>query len=220
MLTSWKQLAGIVLCYLSSFSSKAQATIDYLTPVEGYFSSYPHVHDHYSRVRDVLYPGLSEYPLVHIIGIPSLLSEYVLSIEQQKHNDPHYFLIYKQSKNNLFSTYPKKEGEQVVVDTKQVEIRPELALALADLFTTVVQQVRYPSIAPHDVFEDTTFIFVTFPQGLDVRAGQTESAAAGPTLAALLAITRRLQLLATRRPDQEVQQTLLKEVNFLRSQVR
>lgn len=208
----------VLVCYGNAFKCQAQKAppnIDYLTPVDGYFSSYQHINEYYSKLREVLYTDPyteSIRLLARVVGIPTFYSEYVLSIEE---TDNHYYLIYNLADDNIFSSSSLKLGEKVAFSTRKAAISEELALSISRLFNTAIQQVKYPPTAPRTGFDGTRFIFITSQQGIGIRAGQTWSPIIGTDLGALVEIVNHLQSLAISPTDQVLQQKLIKEVKQL-----
>jgi hypothetical protein len=220
MLNFWACFAWLAFCCLGSLPANAQATRDYLTPGEGYFASTAPRYEYLLKLRQVLYTGLSEYPLVRVIGAPSFGAEYVLSIEQKAAKDPHYYLVCNRAPENIFTSSSWQADEPVAPVTTQVEISPELARAIAQVVASATQQARYLPTAPSAGGDGTSFTFVSYVPGEGVRTGQTWSPSpAGSTLATLVDIIFRLQHLLTAPQDQALHHALLAEANQLRNQL-
>jgi hypothetical protein len=138
-----KLFAALFFSIILSLSSKGQA--DHLKPVEGMFSEYSFQFEYYSKVRKILFAGLSDQPEIRFVVIPSFETEEVLDIE--KLNDK-YYLVYQKCRKSIWYS---KDIKEVKVDKVQKEIDWENVDLIKKLYKAAIFQTR---------FEETKFMGV------------------------------------------------------------
>lgn len=161
---------------------------------------------------------MSDYALAQVVVLPSFEPEYILSIEARKDR---YLLLYNTGQQSIHQVLSAKKGEKVVVHSRQIEISKELAITLAHLWNTAIQQVRYPTPEMSMRTDGVKFIFMTFQAGIGERSGETWSPVAGSRMSLLTGIVTDLKQLVLTPQDQELlQQQLLRHANLLNKQLQ
>jgi len=196
---------------------QAQANDDHLQPAKGYYTSGQA--EYYSKVPEVLFAGLHGTPLARVVVLPSLLPEYVLSLDRQ---DGKVYLTYQSThKTSLWHELQTKSGVTPSLDTKVVELQPEVASALTHLVGLAVGQTRYPK--PTDTVtmrgDGTTFTFVYVQPHVGWQAGETWSPGAATHMGRLVGVVEHLRQLATGAPSAGAQAALLTESTQLSAEL-
>lgn len=127
----------LVVGMLLSFSVCAQN--DHLEPVESIFDHYNLRFKYYSKIRTVLMDGMSPYPEVRFLVVPSFSAEKVVSIEVE---DGNYYIIYHEMEESIW--YTKKNPKQIKVRKKKVEITKSDMLLFQELFKQAIRNRKYP----------------------------------------------------------------------------
>ena len=70
--------------------SDVQENDDHLVPVEGMFDIYDYRFDYYSKIRTILFNGLSDSPEIRFLVKPSFTPESMLSIEIDRETGKYY----------------------------------------------------------------------------------------------------------------------------------
>lgn len=118
---------------------KAQNYIDCLTPDSGIFGLSNSRFDYYSRVRKILFDGLSDQPEIRLLLIPSFTPENVLDIHQSDETG-NYYLIYRIC-DGVIGVNDNREELKIneyksEIDSKSVEL-------IKSLFLKAVKQTKY-----------------------------------------------------------------------------
>jgi len=133
-------------------NKKAQFRVGYseehLVPVCGFFDVYDGRFAYYSKIRQVLFAGLSDNPEIRFQIIPSFSPECVLDIEFVR-NSNKYFMNYHQCEPMLWRNLEKPE--KVKVKKYRKEIKKESVDLIKSLFDVSITQVRYWEIPKGDV---------------------------------------------------------------------
>ena len=111
---------------------------DNLEPVESIFDEYDFRFEYYSLVRKVLMKGMSDYPQVRFLIIPSFSVEEVVAIEKI---DSNYFIVHHKMKESIW--YTEKNKEKIGVDKKVVKISKSDMELYRELFAVAVNNQKY-----------------------------------------------------------------------------
>lgn len=218
MSCSWfRLLCGLLAGSVVTLRVQAQAAEDHLQPAKGYYTSGQA--EYYSKVPEVLFAGLHGTPLARVVVLPSLLPEYVLSLDRQA--DKVYLTYQSTHKTSLWHELQTKSGVTPSLDTKVVELQPEVATALTHLVGLAVGQTRYPK--PTDTVtmrhDGTTFTFVYVQPHVGWQAGETWSPGAATHMGRLVGVVEHLRQLATGAPSAGAQAALLAESTQLSAEL-
>ena len=130
----------ILLCNIGI--AKAQNRDDHLKPVSGIFAQYDYQFEYYSRVRKVLFSGLSDKPEIRFQVMPSFSPENVLDIEFDRDNNK-YYITYHICEQMIWYN---ENWENVKVQKFKTEINRESVKLIKSLFSIAIAQVRFPPI--------------------------------------------------------------------------
>lgn len=208
-----RHLSWTLSCCLYTLTVHAQTLEDHLQPADSYYTSGQVAY--YSKVQEVLYAGLRGKPLARVVVLPSLLPEYILSLDRQAGK---VYLTYQTvHKTSIWHEMQSKTGVTPPLDTKVVELKSEVASALTQLFTAAVGQTRYPK--PTDSISErsdgTTFTFIIVQPHVGWQAGQVWSPATYTRMGRLVTLVEQLRKVATTSNSSSPQTALLKECNEL-----
>jgi len=218
MSCSWFRLfCGLLAASSATLRVQAQAIEDHLQPAKGYYTSGQA--EYYTKVPEVLFAGLHGTPLARVVVLPSLLPEYVLSLDRQANK---VYLTYQSTrKTSLWHEVLTKSGVTPTLDTKVVELQPEVATALTHLVSFAVGQTRYPK--PTDTITErgdgTTFTFLYKQPHVGWQAGEVWSPAVGTQMSRLVGVVEHLRQLATGAPSAGAQAALLAESTKLSAEL-
>ena len=137
-----KTLSTIVwFILLGSFGHvNAQEKGDHLEPVGGIYAIYDFQFEYYSKVRKVLFDGLTDSPEIRFQVMPSFTPENVLDIEFDRENEK-YFIVYHICEKMIW--YNEK-WEKVKVKKYRTEIDKESVETIKTLFDIAISQTKFP----------------------------------------------------------------------------
>lgn len=127
-------LFGLLFCI-----PNLNAQNDNLEPVESIFDDYDFQFEYYSLVRKVLMNGMSDYPEVRFLIIPSFSVEEVVAIEKEKQK---YFIVHHKMTKSIW--YTEKNKENIKVNKKKVEISESDMKLYKELFKKAIAHRKYP----------------------------------------------------------------------------
>ena len=213
----FRLLCGLLAGNVMALCVQAQAADDHLQPAKGYYTSGQA--EYYAQVPNVLFAGLHGTPLARVVVLPALLPEYVLSLDRQA--DKVYLTYQSTHKTSLWHELQTKSGVTPSLDTKVVELQPEVASALTHLVGLAVGQTRYPK--PTDTVtmrtDGTTFTFLYVQPHVGWQAGEIWSPAAATQMGRLVGLVEHLRQLATESPNAGAQAALLAESTKLSAEL-
>lgn len=125
---------GILFCI-----PKTSAQSNNLEPVESIFDEFNYQFEYYSLVRKVLMNGMSNYPEVRFLIIPSFSVEEVVSIEKSNEG---YFIVHHKMKESIWYTETNKE--KIEVEKKRVGILKSDVELYRELFLAAINKRKYP----------------------------------------------------------------------------
>lgn len=120
--------------------ANAQEKGDHLEPVGGIWDLYNFQFEYYSKVRKVLFDGLSDSPEIRFQIMPSFTPENVLDIEFDRDTEK-YFIVYHICETMIW--YNEK-WEKVKVEKYRTEIDKESVETIKVLFDIVISQTKFP----------------------------------------------------------------------------
>ena len=203
----------LLCCSLSgnlfTLDAHAQAGEDHLEPPKGYYTSGQSAY--YTKVPTVLFAGLRGTPLARVVVLPSLLPEYVLSLDRQAGT---VYLTYQRTQQtSIWQELQAKTGVTPALDTHAIALEPALATALTQVFAAAIGQTRYPK--PSDTVtmrgDGITFTFLYMQPHVGWQAGETWSPLASTQMGRLVALIEHMRQLATKPGGPSMQADLLAE---------
>lgn len=131
------KLRFLLLFILTPILTKAQgySYYDHLTPGSDIYSIFDFQFDYYSKVRTILFNGLSDKPEIRLLIMPSFTPENVLDIQRDKEND-NYYLIYHICEIRIWSN---KNKEEIKVKEYKTEIDSASVQSIKSLFLKAIK---------------------------------------------------------------------------------
>jgi hypothetical protein len=174
-------LVFTIVCSLSAFAQRGE----YLEPVGGIFDIYSFEFEYHSKIRDILFKGLSDEPEVRFVGLPSFVQEYVFEIQQDEKTKK-YFAVYQEVDSMIWFN---ERPDRIQVRTLKKEIRKESVDLIKQLFLSAIKLTRHPNNEPHG-FDGTNYYFSAQQDG--IVSGKTWSPPDGSKLRRLTNISIEL----------------------------
>lgn len=132
------QFTAILVLVCNIGTAKAQHH-DHLAPVDGFFNLSNRGFEYHSRVRRILFDGLSDRPEARFQIMPSYTPESVLDIQFDRDNDRHYIVYHIAERNIWFNAL-----EEISINKFRTEIDKESVDLIQALFRVALAQVRFP----------------------------------------------------------------------------
>ncbi|MDR2039342.1 MAG: hypothetical protein LBQ60_15570 [Bacteroidales bacterium] len=188
----------VLMCNIETID--AQKTSNHLMPVGGNYDVYDYSFEYSSKVRKVLFNGLTDRPEIRFQVMPSFTPENVLDIEHDRDSN-RYYIIYHICEQMIWSN---KNWEKVKVNRFKSEIDHESVKLIKSLFETATAQTRYPerTFGPDGSeiitvgFDGENYYFSVFISGYGIRSGTVWSPTKGTKMEKLVAIGNKLIELA------------------------
>jgi len=171
------------------------AQSDHLEPTSGIFDCYDFQFEYYSKVRKVLFQGLTNKPLTRFLILPSFTPENVLDIEFDRTNKK-YFLVYHICERMIANN---DNWEQTKLTKIRKEISKESALLIKELFETAIQGTKYPSTQRIGLDGENYYFTVNMGK---LKTGTIWSPSAGTKMWRLVNI--ELELIRLAKSDKEL----------------
>ena len=133
---------------------------DNLEPVESIFDEFDFRFEYYSLVRKVLMDGMSDYPEVRFLIIPSFSVEEVVAIEKK---DSSYFIVHHKMKESIW--YTEKDKKKIEVEKKSIEISKSDMELYRELFSIAINNRKYPETEMIG-FDGVNYYFTVADKGL------------------------------------------------------
>ena len=130
----------VIAISLLIFVNKTNAQSDHLEPIDGIFSIYNYEFDYYSKVRKVLFVGLTDSPEIRFLIMPSFTPENILDIEFDRKNNT-YSLVYHICEKMIWDN---KNWESTNVLEYRKEISKESVELIKSLFKEAISKTKYP----------------------------------------------------------------------------
>jgi len=150
----------------NAFGQESSIDLDHLEPVEGYFSSFDFQNERRLKVREVLFNGLTDQPLIRIVVWPTFSPIYLVSVDVVKSDT---LLILREHKK-VWTSKTEIPG----VAERRVHISSRLALELNSIFQQYILRTRYPEF-DIVITDGTTYYFTCFVLGKGLIAGMKHS---------------------------------------------
>lgn len=119
---------------------KAQDKGDHLEPVGSIYDLYDFQLEYYSKVRKVLFKGLTDSPEIRFQVMPSFTPENVLDIEFNR-DENKYYIVYHICEKTIW--YNEK-WDKTRVETYKTEIDKESVELIKSLFKVAIAKTKYP----------------------------------------------------------------------------
>jgi hypothetical protein len=119
---------------------KAQDKGDHLEPVGSIYDIYDFQFEYYSKVRKVLFNGLTDAPEIRFQVMPSFTPENVLDIEFDRGNSK-YYIVYHICEKMIW--YNEK-WDKIKVEKYKTEIDKESVELIKSLFDIAIAQTKFP----------------------------------------------------------------------------
>ena len=185
-----KRLIILTLTILIFSITDVVGQVDHLEPSDGIFDTYDFQFEYYSKIRTILFNGLSDSPSARFLVRPSFSPENVLDVQFDEDNKK-YFLIYRICDKMIWSN---DKPEKITLKEFKKEIEKESAELIQSLFLKYIKQTRYP--AEERLGDDgVTYVFSVNDFGM--KAGKTWSPPKGTKMQQLVDISQELISLAT-----------------------
>jgi hypothetical protein len=128
---------------------------DHLQPVGGIFDVYDYQLEYYSKIRKILFEGLSNRPAIRFLVLPSFTKEHVLDIEENRETKK-YYLVYQEVDKMIWQN--EKPAE---IELKQFrkEINEESVELIRKLFLKALRQTRHSDDETFGVDGDNYYFF-------------------------------------------------------------
>ena len=129
-----------IILLVSLESVNAQEKGNHLEPVGGIYDIYDFQFEYYSKVRKVLFDGLTDSPEIRFQVMPSFTPENVLDIEFDRDNEK-YFIVYNICEKMIWYN---ENWEKVKVKKYRTEIDKKPVETIKSLFDIVISQTKFP----------------------------------------------------------------------------
>ena len=142
-------LEFIIISFLPTFGQ------EHLEPVSGFYYTFDHQFEYYSKIRNILFKGLTDTPILRFVVVPSFTQEHVLDIEG---NDGKYYLVFQKVDKPIWGN---NHPEAIELKTYRKEIAKESVDLVQKLFLSALEQTRYPERGTHGN-DGVNFFFSTW----------------------------------------------------------
>ena len=132
---------------------------DHLEPVRSIFDIYDFQFEYYSKVRNILFEGLTDNSEIRYLVMPSFSGENVLDISKDQKNFK-YFIHHHIAEQSIW--YSQNDEKEVKVKVKKIkkEISERDVELIKLLFQKAVSTSRYPDKKTYGL-DGTTYYFFT-----------------------------------------------------------
>lgn len=130
----------VVVYLLGNIGYTNAQTNDHLKPVSSIYDIYDFQFEYYSKVRKILFEGLTDSPEIRFQIMPSFTPENVLDIEFERESNT-YYLVYHICEKMIW--YNEK-WDHIKVDKYRTKIEEESVELIKSLFTIAISQTRFP----------------------------------------------------------------------------
>lgn len=204
----------ILLSLSLTSNTFAQGRGDHLEPVEGFFDLYDSQFSYYSKVRKILFEGLTRSPEIRFQVFGPFGNEMVLDIEFHRDQNTYVIVFHKCEE----SIWLNKNWETVSVKKYRSEIDKESVDIIKTLFEAAIMQTRYPDESWHGL-DGVNYYFSVNSFGM--KSGTIWSPDDGTKMQRLTTIGNLLIGLAlSEESDVRLNDELRKEIEALKSELR
>ena len=213
---------------LASIAARAQAG-DYLVPPRSFLALTDDQAHYQANIRRWLLPGAAPLTLAQVVVLPSFEPEYSLTIERA--GPTAYVLTYRLAQRSIWQaggykipasltlltrqgTLAKLPARQpalasVLVSTRKVDLTPQVAQALLDVWSVALAQTQFPVSEPLYI-DGTEFIFATAQPNIGYRSGILHAPpTTGSPMERLIQVVAGLRELATTPDHRDFRQDVL-----------
>ncbi len=134
------RLLLLIVIILSFSVEEINAQEDHLEPVNSIFDIYDYQFEYYSKIRKVLFDGLSDTPEISFLVMASFIPETVLRIEKDRENDKFYIIYHRCNEMIWYND----NWSKVKVTKFRKEISADNVELVKNLFKKAISKVRYP----------------------------------------------------------------------------
>ncbi|AFM02595.1 hypothetical protein Fleli_0090 [Bernardetia litoralis DSM 6794] len=179
---------------------------DHLEPVKSIFSMMDWKKEYYIKLKEILFEGLSDSPLLRLQVFPSWGTESILQIEFDRKEKQHY-LIYHESEKNISHL---EEGETTEVYKYKKIIQDRDVKLVEKIFEAAIFQTRY-SQSPSIMTDGMRYFF-----SVRYRVGQVTSPYEETNMGKLVRLGYSLMDLAkNENTDIILNESIMKSVEYL-----
>lgn len=211
----WYVALAVLLCSFGIVN--AQNKEDHLEPVGGIFDMYDFQFEYYSKVRKILFDGLTDRPEIRFQVMPSFTPEDVLDIEFDRGKDV-YYMVYHIAEQMIWHN---KQSENIEIERFRIVIDKESVKLIKSLFSNAIAQVRFRPLVVEGGkvtvgTDGINYYFTVNEHEAGIKSGKVWSPERGTKMDRLVAIGNKLIELA--KSDARVvkfDDTLRKEINEL-----
>jgi len=208
------QIAVILFLLCRVGVTKAQSDWDHLEPVGGIYDIYDFQFEYYSKVRKVLFNGLTDKPEIRFQVMPSFTPESVLDIQFDRDNKK-YYLVYHICEQMIW--HSDKNWENVKVNKFKTEIGKESVDLIKFLFDIAIAQVKFPKEEIMGL-DGTNYYFSVDKYGL--KSGTVWSPSKGSKMQRLVDIGNKLiELAKSKKEIVEIDEKFQQEIKKLISEL-
>jgi len=140
---------------------KINAQSDHLEPVDGILNSYDFEFEYHTKIREILFDGLTDTPNIRFLTLPSFSPTYVLDIDKDNETKK-YYLIYHKCKTSIWYN---DNWRKIKVDKYKSELTNKSAELMIKLFKTAINQTKYYENELLG-FDGTDYYFSVFDKGI------------------------------------------------------
>lgn len=198
-------------------STGSDLSNEYLVPVEGFYDAYDFSFEYGSKLRQVLFDGLDDRPIIRFQVMPSFTPESVLDIEFDRKNDK-YYMNYHIGEQMIYRN--QDSLDKVKINRFRTGIDKESVDLIKSLFDIAITQVRYPEIKKTGevtiMFDGTGYYFTLGWDGYSLRSGHTRSPSGGSKMKRLVEIGYQLiELAKSKKEITKMDERLQEEIEEL-----
>lgn len=169
----------------------AQEEEDHLWPETGILEAFDFSFEYHSKIRKLLFDGLSDSPEIQLAIIPSFTPEEVLNVEFDKKTES-YYMNYHICKENIWFHH---NWEEIKVQKYRKKINTASAKLLKSLFIEAIYGTRHPASTKYPtrvtVRNDGTNYYFSV-ENYGKRSGRTWSPGKESKMGRLVAIGQEL----------------------------
>lgn len=132
----------IILLFILFLFTRLTFAQDHLEPNSNIFEDYDFQFEYYSQVRDILFEGLTDFPICQLIILPSFSKELVWQIEHNREKNKYYSVTSTTNHSIWYNQYedkPKKLKQEI----SKNEIGKESAELIRKLYLAAMKTVKY-----------------------------------------------------------------------------
>lgn len=180
---------------------------EHLEPVNGFYDAFDFQFEYHSKIRNILFKGLAEGPIIRFVVIPSFTKEQVLDIER---DEMKYYLIVHEVDKPIWGNY---ELDKIKVNEYRKELDSASVEIIHKLFHNALKQTRYPDRNTQGT-DGANYYFSTLGD-FQILSGTIWSPKNGTKLDKLVDISYDLIFFTKRENQASLKQKLLDRISTL-----